>query len=66
MGITVFDCALHRLIHKSFATTCTAHRDGERHRNDGGFDFLATGLWYDLVLTSHLPGLYVATNDWCT
>ena len=27
-GITVFNCALHRLIHKSFVTT--AHRAGER------------------------------------
>ena len=27
-GITLFDCALHRLIHKSFVTT--AHRAGER------------------------------------
>ena len=26
-GITVFNCALHRLIHKSFVTT--AHRAGE-------------------------------------
>ena len=34
--------------------------------NGGGFDFLATGLWYDIVLTAHLPGLCVATNEWCT
>ena len=27
-GITLFDCALHRLLHKSFVTT--AHRAGER------------------------------------
>ena len=59
-GITVFDYALHRLIHKSFVTT--ANKAGERR----GFDFLATGLWYDHVLTAHLPGLCVATNDWCT
>ena len=59
-GITVFDGALQRLLHKSIVTT--SHRAGERR----GFDFLATGLWYDLVLTAHLPGLCVATNDWCT
>ena len=34
--------------------------------NGGGYDFLATGLWYDPVLTAHLPGLCVSTNDWCT
>ena len=32
-GVTLFDCALHRLIHKSFVTT--AHRAGERR-----------GLWF--------------------
>ena len=56
-GITVFNCALHRLIHKSFVTT--SHRAG-------GFDCLATGPWYDHVLTAYLPGLCMATNDWCT
>ena len=34
--------------------------------NGRGFDFLATGPWYDHVLTAHLPGLCMATNDWCT
>ena len=49
-GLTLFDCALHRLIHKSFVTM--AHRAGY----GGNFDFLATGPWYDPVLTAHLPG----------
>ena len=60
MGITLFDCALHRLVHKSFVLRPTEPGNG------GGFAFLATGLWYDLVLTAHLPGLCVAINDWCT
>ena len=55
MGITLVDCALQVI-------RTTAHRAGERR----GFDFLAKGLWYDLVLTAHLLGLCVATNDWCT
>ena len=41
---------LHRLIHKSVVTM--AHRAGDR----GDFAFLATGPWYDPVLTAHLPG----------
>ena len=49
-GVTSFDCALHRLIHKSFVTT--AHRAGERR----GFDLLVTGPWHGPVLTVHLPG----------
>ena len=52
-GVTLFDCALHRLIHKSFVTTATGM----------DFDFLA-GSWYDPVLTAHLPGWGVVTNDW--
>ena len=53
MEITLFNCALYYLIHKSFTGP----------GNSGDFDFLATGLWYDLVLTAQLPGLCVATND---
>ena len=60
-GITVFDCAFHPLIHKAFVTIRPTEPGNSR-----GFDFLATGLWYDHVLTAHLPGLCVATNDWCT
>ena len=58
MGVTSFDCALHRLIHKSFATT--ANRAGERR----DFDFLVAGPWHDPVLTAHSPGSVVVTNDW--
>ena len=57
-GVTLFDCALHRLIHKSFVTTATEPGNG------GDFDFLAAGPWYDPVLTAHLPGWGVVTNDW--
>ena len=47
--VTLFGCALHRLIHKSFITT--ANRAG----NCGDFDFLVAGLWYGPILTAHLP-----------
>ena len=57
-GVTSFDCALHRLIHKSFVTT--AHRAGD----GGNFEFLVKGPWHDPVLTAHLPGWGVVTNDW--
>ena len=53
-GVTLFGCALHRLIHKSFVTT--AHRAG----NGEDFYFLVAGTWYGPVLTVYLPGF---TND---
>ena len=58
-GVTSFGCALHRLIHKSFVTT--VHRAG----NGGDFDILDASPWHDHVLTAHLPGWGVVTNDWC-
>ena len=48
MGVILFGCALHRLIHKSFVTT--AHRARELR----DFDFLVAGPWYGPVLTDHL------------
>ena len=66
-GVTSFGCALHRLIHKSCLTT--AHRAGNGGGGGGGgvgdFDFLVAGPWHDPVLTAHLPGWCVVTNDWC-
>ena len=55
--VTLFGCSLHRLIHKSFVTT--AHRAGDAI----DFDFMVAGPWYDPVLTAHLPGWGVVTND---
>ena len=34
--------------------------------NGRGFNFMATGLLNDLVLTAQLPGICMATNYWCT
>ena len=63
-GVTLFGCAPHRLIHKSFVTT--SHRAGEliERGNGGDFNFLVAGLWHEHVLTAHLPGWGVVTNDW--
>ena len=33
--------------------------------NGGDFVVLVAGHWYDTVLTAHLPGWGVVTNDWC-
>ena len=46
-GVTLFSCALHRLIHKSLVAT--VHRAGD----GGDFDFLVAGHWHDPVLTVH-------------
>ena len=47
----IFDCGLHRLIHKPFVTT--AHRAGERQGL--WFSGYRSLLWPCIVLTAHLP-----------
>ena len=60
-GVTLFDCAMHRLIHNSFENIYSQQRGG----SGGDFDFLAAGPWYDPVLTTHLPSWGMVTNEWC-
>ena len=55
-GVQSFGRALHRQLHKSFVTT--SHKPGD------GRDFDFAGSWHDPVLTAHLPGWGVVTNDW--